>query len=78
MKQNFTQLDIIRIIYKETSPAETYNLKEAINSDTLLLEEYQELAAAYRQMPKAKFNVRPSVLDSIKKYSEQTALNPTS
>ncbi len=78
MEQNFTQLDILRFIYKETSPGETYDLRESLKMDSLLLEEYQELESAYRQLPKAKFNPRPSVLDRIRKYSELTALNPTS
>jgi hypothetical protein len=78
MAQNFTQLDIIRCLYKETSAWETINLMEAMKADVLLLEEYQELESACRQLPKAKFNVRPSVLESIRNYSEQTALNPTS
>lgn len=76
MKQNFTQLDLIRFIYKETSTAETIDIAEAIQRDPLLATEYEELFEGYRHLPKAKFSPRPNTLQSILRHSEQTALNP--
>lgn len=76
MKQYFTQLDLIRFLYKETSAAETTAIAEALKNDPLLSEEYQELFEGYRLLPKAKFNPRPTALQSILRHSEQTALNP--
>lgn len=76
MKQYYTQLDLIRYIYRETSAAEALEIAEAISEDPLLLEEYQELYQSYLQLPKAKFSPRPSALQAILSYSEQTALNP--
>ena len=76
MEKNLTQLDLIRFIYKETSAAETIKIAEALNENPLLMEEYEELFDGYQQLPKAKFNPRPSALQNILRYSEQTALNP--
>ncbi|MBI1224473.1 MAG: hypothetical protein GC192_04490 [Bacteroidetes bacterium] len=76
MKQYYTQLDLIRFIYRETSAAETLEIAEALSENPLLMEEYQELYQSYLQLPKAKFSPRPSALQNILRYSEQTALNP--
>jgi hypothetical protein len=75
MKQYLTQLDLVRFIYKETSPAETLAICEALSEDPLLFEEYEALYDSYLQLPKAKFNPRPATLRNILSYSEQTALN---
>lgn len=75
MKQYYTQLDLIRFIYKETSAAESHSIREALTDDPLLMEEYQELYEGYLQMPKAKFSPKPTALQNILRYSEQTALN---
>ncbi len=76
MEQYFTQLDLIRYIYRETSKAEGLEIAEALSEDALLLEEYRELYQGYLQLPKAKFSPKPSALQGILRYSEQTALNP--
>lgn len=72
----FTQLDLIRFIYKETSLNETIAIQEAIGSDPLLAEEYEELFDGFRHLPKATFSPKPSALQRILRHSEQTALNP--
>ena len=76
MEQYFTQLDLIRYIYRETSAVKALEIAEALSEDALLMEEYRELYQGYLQLPKAKFSPRPSALQSILSYSEQTALNP--
>lgn len=76
MKQYYTQLDLIRFIYRETSAVETLEIAESLSEDPLLMEEYQELYQSYLLLPKAKFSPKPSALQNILRYSEQTALNP--
>ncbi|MBK9017034.1 MAG: hypothetical protein IPM82_24905 [Saprospiraceae bacterium] len=76
MKQYLTQLDLIRYIYRETSAAEAVEINVALSEDPLLMEEYRELYLGYLQLPKAKFSPKPSALQNILSYSEQTALNP--
>ncbi len=76
MEQYFTQLDLIRYIYRETSAIETLEIAEALSENPLLMEEYRELYEGYLQLPKAKFSPKPNALRNILSYSEQTALNP--
>jgi hypothetical protein len=76
MKQYFTQLDLIRFIYRETSANETIAIASALNEDPLLKEEYEEIYSGYLQLPKAKFSPKPSALQNILNYSERTALKP--
>ena len=76
MEKNYTQLDLIRFIYKETSATETVEIAAALHEDPLLKEEYEELFGGYIHLPKAKFSPRPSSLQKILRYSDQTALNP--
>ncbi len=76
MKQYYTQLDLVRFIYKETSASETIAISEALNQNHLLHEEYVELYEGYRLLPKVKFSPKPSALKKVLLYSEQNALNP--
>lgn len=76
MEKSLTQLDLVRFIYKETSASETIKIAESLSDNPLLMEEYEELFDGYQQLPKAKFSPRPSSLNKILRYSEQTALNP--
>lgn len=45
MDKNFTQEDIIRFLYHETTSAESEKIKEAILFDTKLSEKYFQLKA---------------------------------
>ena len=74
MKQNFTSNDLIRYIYKETSLAETLAIREALEQDVLLADEYQELCQGFQLLPQAKFDASPSTLQNILRYSQHTAL----
>jgi hypothetical protein len=76
MKKYYTQLDLVRFIYKETSATETIAIGEALNINPLLQEEYEELCEGYRLLPKAKFSPKPSALKKVLRHSEQNALNP--
>jgi hypothetical protein len=76
MEQYYTQLDLIRYIYRETSATETLEIAQALKEDPLLMEEYRELYEGYLLLPKAKFSPKPNALQNILRYSEQTALNP--
>ena len=74
MTQKFTQNDLIRFIYKETSVRETLAIQEALNSDFDLFVEYQELYQAYQQLPKVTFSPSKSTIQDILQYSQRSAL----
>ena len=73
MTQKFTQNDLIRFIYKETSVRETLAIQEALNSDFDLFVEFQELYQAYLQLPKATFSPSKSTIQEILQYSQRSA-----
>lgn len=74
MKQKFTSNDLIRFIYKETSAVETIGISEALAQDFGLLEEYEALMSSYVRLPKAKFDPSKSTIQSILRYSENSAV----
>ncbi|MEY3366923.1 MAG: hypothetical protein RI973_78 [Bacteroidota bacterium] len=76
MKQSFTQTDLLRFIYRETPALESMAIAEALKENPLLREEYEELCEGYLELPKAKFNAKPSTLQRILRYSQETTLNP--
>jgi len=74
MKQDFTQQHLLKYIYKETTATETLEIREALNSDWNLNEEYQEMLLAYRQLPKVTFNPSSSSIENILRYSQSNAV----
>ncbi|HMR42288.1 MAG TPA: hypothetical protein PKC40_00575 [Saprospiraceae bacterium] len=74
MKQNFTPNDLLRFLYKETSLSETVALKEAIEENDNLHDEYQALLKAYHTLPKVKFRPTPDAVRNILNYSAKTAV----
>jgi hypothetical protein len=73
MDQTFTQDMLIKYLYQETSVAETLAVREALQDNILLREEYTELRKAYEQLPKVKFNAKVSTLQNILQYSKHSA-----
>ena len=73
MKQNFT-LNLTRFIYKETSVAESVAIKNALQENWQLNESYQEMKAAFNQLPKVTFSPSPSSIQNILRYSKTTAV----
>lgn len=76
MKQKFTQNQLIKYIYRETSAAETLAINEALSFDDDLYTSYQQLLQGYQQFPKATFEPSPSAIQNILRYSEATAVEP--
>ena len=74
MKQKFTQDHLVKCLYKETSTAEAMAIHQALSVDWMLKEQYDELLASYRQLPKVTFDASPSAIQNILRYSEQTAV----
>lgn len=74
MQQNFTPTLLIKYLYKETTASETIAIREALEQDLLLREEFQVLQQAQRQLPKVQFYPKVSTLQSILQHSRQTAL----
>lgn len=69
MKQTFTQNDLLRYIYSETSLNETKEIRQAIAEDAILRNEYDSLLEGYQMLPKVKFQASRSALQNIMDYS---------
>lgn len=74
MKITFTQNDLIRFIYKETSLEETQVIREALCVDSILRNEYDSLLEGYKVLPKVKFSPSKSAIQNILDYSSISAL----
>ena len=76
MKLAFTQNDLLRFLYKETSGSETLAISEALDEDWELRELYTELYNSYKQLPKVTFTPSESCLGKVLKYSQKISLEP--
>ena len=74
MKQTFTQNDLLRYIYKETSMTETYEIRRALAEDALLRNEYDSLLEGYKMLPKVKFQPSRTAIQNILDYSAISSL----
>ncbi len=74
MTQNFTLNDLIRLVYKETSPEEEFAVRDEINSDWQIREAYEELNGAVKKLPKVTFAPSNKCINGILHYSKLTAL----
>ena len=74
MKQNFTQNDLVRFIYKETSASETIAIGEALSENNVLYNQYETLLEGYLELPKVQFNPPQSAIQNVLGYNEQTTL----
>ncbi|MCR9289952.1 MAG: hypothetical protein NXI23_21460 [Bacteroidetes bacterium] len=74
MKQNFTQNDLVRFIYKETSAGETIAIGEALNDNNVLYDQYETLLEGYIELPKVQFSPSPSAIQNVIGYNRQTTL----
>lgn len=74
MKQNFTQNDLIRFIYKETSASETIAIGEALTENNELYDQYETLMEGYLELPKVQFSPSQSAIQNVLGYNQQTTL----
>lgn len=74
MQHSFTQNQLLRFIYKETSIAETREIQQGLEEDQELYEKYQALMNGYQQLPKVQFNPSDSAIQNILGYSQQSAV----
>ncbi len=74
MKQNFTQNDLVRFIYKETTASETLAIGESLGNDDELYSQYETLLEGYLELPKVQFSPSSKVIQKVLGYNEQTAL----
>jgi hypothetical protein len=71
MKQTFTNNDLVKFIYKETSAKETLEIQDALAGDFALFDSYQGLMNAYMELPKVTFAPSAAALQNVLNYSSE-------
>ncbi|MCC6834054.1 MAG: hypothetical protein IT213_03630 [Cytophagales bacterium] len=69
MTKTFTQNDLIRFIYRETSEEETKEINKALLCDSNLQAQYKELNDAYKQVDQAKLEPSAASIQNILNYA---------
>ena len=65
----FTQEDLIRYLYKETSKQKTAAIKAALETDWNLQENYQNLLSSHRNLNNLSLSPRQEVVNNILDYA---------
>lgn len=74
MIKTFTQNDVIRYVYQETSERETREIRKALLCDARLEEIYKEILSVKAELNKAQKNPSDKVINNILNYSKSLNL----
>jgi len=77
MQKETTLNQLVSLLYRETATLETLEWENRLEEDQPLKEAFNDLKAAFHQLPKVKFDVNPSTLQKILGYSRSTAVEPS-
>ena len=72
MKQSFTPNHLIRFIYKETSILENVLIREMLERDWKLREQYEDLMYSINRLPEVEGQPGIKTLNKILKYSKES------
>lgn len=75
MIKTFTQDDLVRYIYKETSTEENSEIETAMLFDEHLADQYDELASVVNELDSAMKSPGDRVVDAILSYSKSYHLH---
>ncbi len=74
---NFTQEDLLLYLYKETSPAQSAEIKAALESDWTLREQFEVITSAQKQLETLKLSPSQQTIDNILSYAEKAVAELT-
>jgi hypothetical protein len=74
MQHNFTTNDLIALLYNELDTSKRLSLYEALEEQPALMAEYEQLAKAHQQLPKALFSPSDQAISNILAYGERHTL----
>jgi len=75
MTKTFTQDELIRYIYHETSDQENKEIENALICDDVILEMYKKLKNTIKQLEKIEKSPSGQIIDKILDYSKSVNLN---
>ena len=68
---NFTPEDLLQYLYNETSPAQTAQIKAALENDWSLREKFEVIASAQKRLETLKMSPSKQTIDNILNYAEK-------
>jgi len=68
---NFTPEDLLQYLYNETSPAQTAQIKAALESDWSLREKFEVITSAQKRLDALKMSPSQRTIDNILNYAEK-------
>ena len=74
---NFTPEDLLQYLYKETSPAQTAQIKAALESDWSLREKFEVITSAQSRLETLKMTPSQQTIDNILNYAEKAVAELT-
>ncbi len=74
MIQTFTQLDLIRFIYNETTNEQQRNIELALLCDNELMEEFKSLKSTVNALTEVSYSPSNSTIEKILNYSKSSNL----
>ncbi|HUM47516.1 MAG TPA: hypothetical protein PLD84_11335 [Chitinophagales bacterium] len=73
MTHNFTPLDLIRFIYRETTPEEDFNIKQWITEDAAASHLFQKFAETSSSLDMEEMEPSESSVNIILDFSKENA-----
>ena len=74
MEESYIQDALVQFLYRETQADQATATTRQIEEDAELRACFDDMLLAKNQLPKARFNPSPAVLNNILQYSTKTAL----
>ncbi len=74
---NFTPEDLLQYLYNETSPAQTAQIKAALESDWNLREKFEVITSAQSRLEALKMSPSQQTIDNILSYAEKAVAELT-
>ena len=68
---NFTPEDLLQYLYNETSPAQTAEIKAALETDWSLREKFEVITSAQKRLEALKMSPSQQTIDNILNYAEK-------
>jgi hypothetical protein len=68
---NFTPEDLLQYLYNETSPAQTAEIKAALETDWSLCEQFEVMTSAQKRLETLKMSPSQQTVDNILDYAEK-------
>lgn len=74
---NFTPEDLLQYLYNETSPAQTAQIKAALETDWSLREKFEVITSAQSRLEALKMLPSQQTIDNILSYAEKAVAELT-